>query len=287
MDKKEEYTERELKEIREKAISFKRKNLLRLPCIITGNEVASRNPDSKIRNWSTITECFSLSTGRWVYLIYAYPFSIVHRLFDGFAKWATGKYCIKIVSPKRWKEAFIRNSFIPIIPVDVSNVVAMPYIENENLFDVLAGRVGNYDFSEKKAMIMQAVEIIKKMHAEGIVWGELIVQNMIRSENGKIILCDTETVYYQGSLIEQKASDLLDFICSACGSIANFYPEEVDHLIQTILNQIRDNSVKQSLKERCGKKKTWLHCLFFAHTRVRLACLSELYDRIKEKIHSS
>ena len=281
------YTEKELKEIEARARLFKKRNLFRLPCIIKGNKVASRNPNSKIRNFSTITECFSLSTAKWVYLVYAYPFSIVHRLLDGFCKWATEKYCIKIVSPKRWKQAFIRDSFIPIIPITLSNIVAMPYIENENLFDILAGRIGNYDFSEKEKMIMQAVEIINRMHVKDVAWGELIVQNMIRSEEGEIIICDTETVYYHGSLMEQKASDWLDFICSVCGSMARFHPEKVDHLIQTVLNQIRDESVGQSLKERCGKKKTWLHCLFFAHTRVRLACLPKFYDQVKKKIHSN
>lgn len=286
MDKKE-YTAEELREITERAKSFKRKNLFRLPCILRGNKVASRNPESQIRNFSTITECFSLSTGRWVYLIYAYPLSIVHRLLDGLAKWATEKYCIKRVNPKRWKEAFVRNSFIPIIPVNVPHVVAMPYIENENLFDILVGRVGNYSFPEKEEMIGQAIEIINKMHAKGIVWGELITPNMIRAENGEIILCDTETVYYHGSLTEQKASDWLDFICSVCGSTADLHLEKFDYLFRTILNQIRDPLVRQCLKERCEKKMIWLHYLFFPHTRVRLACSLKLYDRVKTEIHSS
>lgn len=284
---KETYSQRELKEIREEARSFKRRNFFRLPCIVVGNKVASRNPDSKIRNYSTITECFSLSTGKWIYLIYAYPFSIVHRLLDGLAKWATRKYCIKIVSPKKWKKAFVKDSFIPVIPIEVSNVVAMPYIENENLFDILAGRIGDYCFLDKEAMIMQAVEIINKMHTEDIVWGELVTQNMIRSEDGKIIICDTETVYYRGSLVEQKASDWFDFICSACGSMANLHPEKVDYLILMILNQIQDVSVKYSLRQKCEEKKTWLHRLFFLHTQVRLTCSSKLYGWIKEKIHSN
>ena len=58
------YTEKELKEIEARARLFKKRNLFRLPCIIKGNKVASRNPNSKIRNFSTITECFSLSTAK-------------------------------------------------------------------------------------------------------------------------------------------------------------------------------------------------------------------------------
>jgi tRNA A-37 threonylcarbamoyl transferase component Bud32 len=282
--KEKKYTERELKEIEEWARILKRRNLLKLPCIIRGNKVASRNPDSRIRNYSTITGCFPLSTGKWVYLVYAYPLSIIHRLLDGLVKWATEKYCIKVLTPKKWSEAFTKNSFIPIIPVDISSVVAMPYIENENLFDILSGRVGNYTFPEKESIIKEAVRIINEMHAKDTVWGELIVQNIIRSQEGEIIICDTETVYYRGSLIEQKASDYLDFICSVCGSMSKLHPEKIDYLIQIILEQIQDDSVRQDLKERCRKKRTWLHRLFFIYTTVRLACPPKLYDRIKTNV---
>lgn len=283
---KEEYTEEELREITKKAELFKEKNLFRLPCIFRGNKVASRNPESQIRNFSTITECFLLSTGRWVYLVHAYPLSVVHRLLDGLAKWATEKYCIKRVNPRKWKEAFIKNSFIPIIQTSISNVVAMSYIENENLSDILTAKVGRYNFLEKETMIREAALLINEMHDKEIVWGELNAPNMIRSKEGKIIICDTETVYYRGSLIEQKVSDWLDFICSVCGSIAKVHPGKTDYLIQIIANQIQDNRVRQSLKERCRKKRTWLHRLFFLYTQVRLTCPPKLYDRIKEKINS-
>ena len=33
-------------------------------------------------------------------------------------------------------------------------MVAMPYIENENLFDILIGRIGSYSFAEKEAIIL-------------------------------------------------------------------------------------------------------------------------------------
>lgn len=249
--------------------------------------MANRNPKSKIRNMSTITTCFLLGGGKWVYLVYAYPLSIIHRLLDGLAKWATEKYCIKAVTPKKWKEAFVKNSFIPIIPVDIKNVVAMPYIENENLFDVLTGRIGSYSFAEKEAMIRETVRIINEMHGRGVVWGELIVHNMIRSQNEEVIICDTETAYYRGTLTEQKASDWLDFICSSCGSMAKLHPEIVDQLLQIIVGQIQDSAVRQCLKEKCGRRRTWLHKLFFIYTMVRLICLPKLYDRIKTEIYLS
>lgn len=282
--KKEKYTERELKEIKKRAVLFKVKNFWRLPSLWRGHRVANRNPESKVRNMSTITTCFPLSSGKWVYLVYAYPLSIIHRLLDGLAKWATEKYCIKAVTPKKWKEAFVKNSFIPIIPVDIKNVVAMPYIENENLFDVLTGRIGNYSFIEKEAMVRKAVRIINDMHAKDIVWGELIVHNMIRSNGGEVILCDTETVYYRGSLTEQKASDWLDFICSTCGSMAGLHSEKINHLISLIVDQMKDDVVKQYLKERCSKKRTLFHKLLFIYTRERLKCSPKLFEKIKEEI---
>lgn len=284
--KKEKYTERELREIKKRAILFKIKNFWRLPSLWRGHRVANRNPRAKVRNMSTITTCFPLSSGKWVYLVYAYPLSIIHRILDGLAKWATEKYCIKVVSLKKWKEAFVKNSFIPIIPVDIKNVVAMPYIENENLFDVLTGRVGSYSFAEKEAMIKKAVRVINDMHAKDVVWGELIVHNMIRSQEGEIVICDTETVYYRGSLTEQKASDLLDFICSACGSVSRLHPEKIDSLLRVIWREYLDHSAKEHLKERCRRKRTLLHRLCFLYTMVRLVCTPELYERIKNKIHS-
>lgn len=247
--------------------------------------MANRNPDSKVRNMSTITTCFPLSSGKWVYLVYAYPLSIIHRVLDGLAKWATEKYCIKAVSLKKWKEAFVKNSFIPIIPVNIKNVVAMPYIENGNFFDILTGKIGNYSFVEKERMIKMAVEIINEMHSRNVVWGELIVHNIIRSQDGKIIICDTETVYYRGSLTEQKVSDWLDFICSTCGSMVRLYPEKVSYLIRLIMDQIQDGFVKQCLKERCSKKRTLLHKLFFVYTLERLKCSPWLYERVKKEIH--
>ncbi len=274
----------EIEEIKKEAHRFKINNLFRLPCIFKGNKVASRNLDSKITNFSTITKCFSLSTGKWIYLVYAYPFSVIHRFLDGVAKWATGKYCIKEISRKKWEQEFVRNSFIPIIPVGIPNLVAMPYIENENLFDILAGRIGSYTFSQKKSMIMQAIKIIKEMHVRGTVWGELIVQNMIRAEDGEVIICDTETRYYKESLSEQKASDWLDFICSAAGSVNRLHSEEIDNLVCDIMNEIQEDDVRKALKNKCQKKVSWLHKLFFAHTKVRLACPKDIYDSFRKKI---
>ena len=282
----EEYTVEELGEIRKIARRFKRRNLFRLPCVLWGNRVSSRDPDSKVSNYSTITGCFQLSKGRWIYLVYAYPSSIIHRLLDGIAKRVTEKHCIKALSPRKWQEAFIRGSFIPIIPVDIQDVVAMPYIENRNLFDILTGRIGNYTFPEKEVMIREAVRIINEIHARDIVWGELIAQNMIRTEKGEIILCDPETGYYRGTLVEQKASDWLDFICSVCGSISKLHPEEIDRLVQDILERIQDIVVKQCLKAICEKKRTLSHRFFFLYTWKRLACPPKLYDRIKLGIHS-
>lgn len=281
---KEKYTEKELEEIKKSAIWFKIKNFWRLPGLIRGHKVASRNPDSKVRNYSTVTTCFPLLSGKWVFMAYAHPLSIIHRILDGLAKWATEKYCIKIVSPKKWKEAFVANSFITVIPVDVQYVVAMPYIENENLSDILTGKVGKYSFSEKEAMILKAVRIINEMHSRGVVWGELVVANLVWVQDGEIIICDTETIYYRGSLIEQKASDWLDFICSVVGSVARLHPERIDYLVKSIVSRVQDDEIKNCLKERCSEKRTWLHKLLFLYTLARLYCLPKLYDHIKAEI---
>ena len=284
--RRERYTKREIEEIKKRAALFKIKNFWRLPCLWRGHKVASRNPDSKVRNMSTITTCFPLSSGRWVYLVYAYPLSIIHRLLAGLLEWATEKYCIKVVNPKKWKEAFIKNSFIPIIPVDIGNVVAMPYISNGNLLDILTGKIGSYSFAKKQEMLIKAVMVINGMHAKDIVWGELTVYNIIRAQGGEIIICDTETVYYRGSLTERKASDLFDFICSACGSISGLHPEKIDSLIEIIWRAYADCSVKENLRKRCGRKTTFFHRLCSLYTKFRLVCAPELYEGIKNKIHS-
>lgn len=99
------YTDKELTEIIEIVERFKIKNFWRLSCLIRGRRVANRNPKSKVRNFSTMTGCFPLSTDKWVYLVYAYPLSVVHRFFDGLTKWASEKYCRKIVLPRNWRAA--------------------------------------------------------------------------------------------------------------------------------------------------------------------------------------
>lgn len=136
-------------------------------------------------------------------------------------------------------------------------------------------------------MLNEAVRIINEMHAKGIVWGELIVKNMIRATDGEIIICDTETVYYRGSLVERKASDWLDFICSACGAIAKLHSEEIDGFILAVLERIEDNDVKQCLKEKCERKITRLHRLFSICDLVRLDCPPSLYGRVRSIISLS
>jgi len=278
------YSQREKREIESIARKFKRRNFFRLPALWRGNKVASRNPESKIRNFSTITGVFRLSSGKWVYLVYSYPLSLIHRILDGIGKWMTEKYCIKVVSPSKWKEAFIRNSFIPIIPIDVPSVVAMPYVENQNLFDVLAGRIGDYSFSEKVLLIKKAVRLINEMHAK-IVWGELIVQNMIVTEDNDIILCDTETEYYRGTIIERKASDWMDFIFSVIGAVTKVHPEKVSYLVDVIFDQI-ESEVKVAIKEKCRRNKNLLHKIFSFYDTARLACPPLLYEKIKKIIVS-
>jgi len=280
------YSSKELGEIKEMAVKFKRRNFFRLPALFLGNKVAHRNPESKIRNFSTITMCFSLSTGKWIYLIYAYPLSIINRITDAIAKWGTEKYSIKTVSLKKWRQSFIKNSFIPIIPIDVKNLVALPYIENENFLDILAGRIGTYGFEKKVQMINEATRVINDMHARGITWGELVVANMIRSLDGKIIICDTETEYYRGTLSQQKASDWHDFIFSACGNSSKVHPEKVPYLVELIFGQIADKTVREELKESCRKKKSLLHIFFFLYDMGRLSCNPCLYNQIRKIISS-
>ncbi|MDD5043808.1 MAG: hypothetical protein PHD51_04095 [Patescibacteria group bacterium] len=284
----ENYTLEEIEEIEKSAIKFKKGNFFRLPCILRGNKVASRNPESQVENYSTITDCFPLSSGKWIFLVYAYPLSIIHRLLDGLAKWATEKYCIKSLTPKKWQQAFIKNSFIPIINIQMPNVIAMPYVDNENLFDVLSDRIPKYHFEEKRGMIKKACLVINEMHGRNIMWGELIAPNMIYTSHGEIIICDTETQYYRGNIIEQKSSDWLDFICSTCGAMVKAYGEiVVAPIIEDIVWRIKNRKVANHLKIRCQKKRTWLHRLFSAYTAERLACPPKLYDNIKRIIAAS
>ncbi len=281
------YSKEEIAEIEKLARKFKKKNFFKLPALVKGNKVASRNPESKIRNFSTITKVFKLSTGKWVYLVYFYPLSIIHRILDGIGKWATEKYSLKIMNPKKWKETFISNSFIPVIPINVLSVVAMPYIENENLFDIFSGRIGKYSFLEKIKIIKNATDLINRIHSRGIVWGELIVHNMIRTVNGEIVLCDTETVYYRGTLIEQKASDWINFIFSTCGAMSKTHIPNTPTFYFVaffIFSRIENEEIKEEIKKWCRRKKNFLHKLFFFYDAKQLSCLPDLYKRLKKII---
>lgn len=281
------YNAQEMQEIVAMARQFRHNNLLRLPCLFHGNHVANRNPESKIVNWSTITMCSELSTGKWVYLIYAYPLSVVHRIMDGMMKGCTEKYCAKIISSRRWKDAFVSDSFIPVIPIPFDDVVALPYIDNVNFADILMGRVGGYDFFAKMAMLRTAAEQIAAMHAKGIVWGELIVQNMLRSEpDGEIVICDTETKYYRGTLAQQKASDWLDFICSAVGCLEKSEEKMPPFsVVYELVQFIKDDQVKRELKAMCAKPRDIIHIVTAGYTTVRLSCPPTLYKEVKREIN--
>lgn len=278
------YVNSELREIKKEIGQFKRRNWFRLPCLFHGNKVASNNPESMIGNFSTITETFQTSEGRWVYIIYAYPLSVIHRVLDTLMKYLTQKYCTKTISPSKWKKAFTERSLIPVMQQDDPSVVVLPYIDGENFRDILAGFAGRYTLAKKEDLIRASVAFINNLHATNIVWGELIVANMMRSKKGEIILCDTETTYYRGTIVEQKASDWLDFICSCCGDLRRAHPGTESRVVNIVMDGIANEAVKSCLKNMCHKKRSFSHVLFSPYTTARLSTPPWLYKKIKALI---
>jgi len=252
-----------------------------LPALLHGNMTAVEY-DGKIGNFSTWTSIQTLQSGRKVFVIYNYPLSIIHRFLDNMMKGMTNTKVKKSASG-HWAETFIERSNIPVLWSDHKRLVVLPYIPNINLYDLFANNHEIADWGEcqwakeitveqKLEIIREIIEELKKIHKAGKTWGETILPNMIRSQEGKVIICDPETQYdAHVSLTEQKARDLKDIIMSICGSLAKSeHFDDFGKIIEIVENAYGDPEVFHYLRTQLTVPMTMSEKVFYAYTGARL-----------------
>lgn len=281
-------------ELRNNIEIIKNSNRFALPAVAAGNATATEY-DSKVRNFSTITNIVTLSGGEKLFVVYNYSASRVHRALDGFMKKATG--CrMKKADFKEWKEQFEQKSRIPTIECEDKNMVVLPFIPNINAYDLFANRgvikdFGECDFANTVDtnglldILEKVVMEIQDSHANNITWGELILPNIIVDKDQNVHICDPETAYDdEVPLLEQKARDLLDLIISSAAALEK---DNVEYsvVVDRILNKYDDKEVLKELQALAQKKPSMLEKIFFGYTKARLGLKnSKQWKSIKEAI---
>ena len=288
---------------------FRRDAAWTLPRIFTGHPVAHRPEDDvRVKNFSTITRVVQLSDGQLMFLVYRYPLSWIHSLTDNLQRWGSGRPSAKPFRRSVWHRRFSKKSQLLVYPINVPGVVAMQYCPNFNLYDVLHHNVGNLPARQIQRALGTTSSLINVVHAQGITWGELIVQNIIlrrfppveiptsgplhREFSGRApdptllpILCDTEVEYQRGvPLSLLRMYDWRDFIFSACGAntvIAGGPEALVPHLLQNL----NDDQVRELLIKECRKPRSLGQTLFWQGFSGALSLPSvEMFDRIRSAI---
>lgn len=287
-----ELSEQETEETRRAALKFKSETRWIFPRILTGHKVAHSQPHiSRITNFSTITQLVTLSSGRQIFLVYRYPTSWIHTLCDILWRWLTGLNGYKPLRRKTWQRIFERKSLIPIIPIGVPGVVAMHYLENINLYDALQhrwGRLSTISASQLYDCLAIAAEILNRLHAGHVTWGEPIAQNLLlKLPEQQPVLCDTEVVYYPWMTKQQrKVLDWHSFILSVVGACRRLDIQRAD-LAAFLARQIKDEQTATALRAYCRRPLTLRQKLIFALFGEILNCSCPTYLELREVINQS
>lgn len=284
-------------ELEKQVANFQTKNKFAGPRLATGNKTATEY-ESRAENWSTKTTIRQLSSGEKIFIVDSYPASLLHRLFESGLRRLTGLKNFK--APNQiWKETFERRSNIPTIKIKNKNAVAMPYIENVNLRDLMTfnKEIKNWGpiewakdvgLNDKKEIIKKTTKEVEKIHKQNKTWGEAILANMIIDKDKKVIICDPEVLFYKEvPLVRQKASDLKDLIFTSAASLAyadNF--KNYGEIVKLVLDNYSDKSVVEELHQVVSQKPKFLQRLFFFYTKARYFPLKnfKMHEEIRRAI---
>lgn len=264
---------------------------------ITKGEPIATEYDSRTNNFSTQTRIMPLPDGRKVFAVYCHSGSVVHRMLDGFMKWANGLR-MKKVSRKEWKTQFETKSNIPTIPNDDPNTVLLPFHENVNAYDVFAHNKEIKDFGkltwasrvdaeEKLSLADSIITELKRVHDQGKAWGEAILPNIIFTKEKRPIICDPEIRYDEGmDPDEAKARDIKDIVISVCGALERTETEtDFGSVVRRLLDNYKDSPVLQKLREIASRKRSFFQNIFFQYELVRSGAGSKkLYDTVLQHI---
>lgn len=285
-------------EITEQATKHVKKRRFSLPSLMSGDKTATEY-GNKAANFSTRTSIITLADGRRVFAIYDYPTSFVHRFLDGMMTRGAGDRMAK-ATKREWKQRFESKSNVPVIACENPHMVLVPYIENVNAHDAFAYNkqlqnlgefswVQNLTLEDKLNLGERVVDELQNIHSQRKTWGETILNNMIITKNGKIIIVDPETAYDEGtSVVEQRARDLRDTIYSIAGALHKSEGvSDYTQLVQRLLNHYPNPEVINSLKEVVSKPLSPIQkaCTLF-HEVFRLGLSTKEMKKVAQAITS-
>ncbi len=250
----------ELGEIRRAAQQFKREARWTPPRFATGHRIDHEDPAASACNWSTRTRIVKLSSGRQIFLIYRYTFSWMHVLFDNFLRLFCGRKSAKTLTESHWHVVFEDKSRIAVYNIAVKSVVALRYVPNYNLWDVLHNNYGQLRSDDVWVGLLSLCIQINRMHAGHRTWGDMIVNNVILERiprQQQATICDTEVSYWGSvSFVEQCARDWRELIISVVGCDRHFFPDKAE-AARKLFNMIEDRRVRVAIQKWAATEFRW------------------------------
>lgn len=248
--------------------------------------------DSQVQGWTTQSKIFTLPNGKKLFVLINFTASKWRRWSDRFMEAISGDEMRK---PKNadWKKTVESRSNVPTVAGLPDNIVAMPYIESINAYDVFAHQkdiknFGNFGWAkdlkvnDKIDLLAPITSELKKVHASGKTWGDSILPNFILTKNREPLLVDAETTYENIDVTRQCATDLRNLITSACGALRRGDGiDKFDAVVDKVLSSYNDSNMSTALKNLCQEGLSWRKELFFnlfGRFRVGSNNLDEFYE---------
>ncbi len=271
---------------------------LQLPAIAHGFPVATTY-DSQICNFSAQTRIIKLPSGERLFALHKFPSSWVTRsIIDRAHKWLVG--CrIKKVDSQHWKSLFEAKTQIPTIECSDPNTILMPFIPSINLQDLFTRQDKMKDFGEcgfaKEYTTEDLMKILEKVakklrvdiHGIGLIWGEIILPNLIIDSEQNVHICDPESQYRPDlSLSEQQARDLFLLIISSASAINKSSQVDYTATVKRILDAYGDSPDTMKKLQKVAEEKTrFIQKIFFGAMQSFLGVKNrEEYENIKKAI---
>jgi hypothetical protein len=180
--------------------------------------------DATTLHWTTVSRTVSVG-GKRVFMLCNFPGSWLIRL------WFTCKLLSQGIPSWRpfsrgWKRRIESHSMVPVFTVGHRRVVALPFVDSVNLYDILAGAPTTgagtsfawtqpFAVADLLAACAGVGRQLAIMHGPGRAWGDPTAYNVALDGDRVPLLLDMEMGYVGLSFGRQKKMDLQLFIDDA------------------------------------------------------------------------
>lgn len=230
--------------------------------------------DVRVQGWTTRSSIVDVD-GKRLFVLCSFPAGATRRRFDRLMEAVAGDPMRK-PTPEGWKATVESRSEVPTVAGTRPDMVAMPYLEVFNAYDLFAHQKDVRDFGpfgwakeatagDKLALVAKIGGALKELHGKGKTWGEAILPNVVLTQEREPIFVDPETTYEGIPETEQRARDVRTLITSISGALArgdgqrNF--QDVAHLV---LEGYGDEpELLEALDALCANPLTWRQKLNF------------------------